>query len=70
MRYATLAARIAERGIKKSAIASAVGITPRTLYNKIQGHGEFTWREVNVIRTRFFPDISLDTLFATTDRTA
>ena len=33
--YPTLAGKIAERGVKKSSIASTIGITPRALTNKL-----------------------------------
>ena len=58
MRYPTLNAEIARRGIKKSTIASCLGISARSLYNKLNGTAPFTWDEVCSITSRFFPDMS------------
>jgi hypothetical protein len=61
--YPILASEISRRGIKKRAIASAIGTSDRTLYSKLRGETAFTWPEVVVIRGTFFPDISADELF-------
>ncbi len=63
--YPVLAAEIAKRGIKKKTIADALGICNRSLNNKLSGRVSFTWEEVKQIRSRFFPDMSPDELFAT-----
>lgn len=62
--YPNLVAEVARRGIKKSAIADAIGISDRTLRNKMSGDAPFTWPEVCTIRDRFFPDMEKDILFA------
>lgn len=62
--FPNLAGEIAKRGIKKCAIASALGISSRTLYCKMSGDTPFTWPETCVIRDTFFPDMSKDELFA------
>ncbi len=64
--YPALAAEIARRGIKKKAIADALGICNRSLNNKLSGRVSFTWDEVKKIRGQFFPDMSPDELFDTT----
>lgn len=61
--YPNLAAEIAKRGIKKSAIASALGISGKALYNKMAGIAPFTWPETCTIQHTFFPDIDKDALF-------
>ncbi|MEG0754395.1 MAG: hypothetical protein RR461_11215 [Angelakisella sp.] len=63
--YPKLEGKIAERGVRKCAIASSIGITPRALSNKLIGKSEFTWSQVKTIQSRFFPDISKDDLFDT-----
>lgn len=63
MRYNYLEGKIAERGIKKTDIAKAIGIVPRTLSNKLNGTVAFSWNEVIVIRDEFFPEESLEALF-------
>lgn len=62
--YPTLIGEIAKRGIKKNAIARQLGISERTLYNKLYGIAEFTWPEVLSINSCFFPDYDLASLFA------
>lgn len=62
--YPTLAGEIAKRGIKKKAIAQAIGVSGRALNNKMRGESAFTWPEVKVIRNSFFPDFTVDDLFA------
>lgn len=61
--YPVLVGEIAKRGIKKRAIANAIGTSDRTLYSKLRGETAFTWPEVVVIRGTFFPDVSADELF-------
>lgn len=61
--YPTLSREISARGIKLRAIASSINVSERTLYNKIRGIRPFTWDEVKVIQSRFFPDVSVDDLF-------
>lgn len=62
--YPTLIGEIAKRGIKKSAIAKHLGISERTLYNKLYGIAPFNWEEVLAINTHFFPDFDPTSLFA------
>lgn len=69
--YPALAAEIARRGIKKKAIADALGICNRSLNNKLAGRVSFTWDEVKRIRSQFFPDMTADKLFESVkDKTA
>lgn len=66
MRYSCLEMKIAEKGIKKKAIAVLIGIAPRTLSEKLSGRSSFTWDEVLKIRNEYFPEMSLESLFAET----
>ncbi|WP_294500345.1 hypothetical protein [uncultured Gemmiger sp.] len=63
MGYSVLIRKIAERGIKKSAIAQAAGMSPRALNRKLSGKSPFTWPEALIIQHAFFPDIAKDELF-------
>lgn len=67
--YPTLIGEIAKRGIKKTAIASHLGISGRCLYNKLCGVSSFTWEEICSMTDCFFPDMSLkkEVLFAKSD---
>ena len=62
--YPILAGEIAKRGIKKISIATAIGVTGRSFNNKMRGVTPFTWPEVSIIRNTFFPDFTVDDLFA------
>ena len=64
VRYPALVAEMARRGISKKMISQVLGVSERTLYNKLNGATPFTWEEVSAIRKHFFPDISSDELFA------
>lgn len=66
--YPVLAGEIAKRGIKKATIAKQLGISNRTLYNKLYGLADFTWTEVLEIRSCFFPDIDPQLLFSRVDQ--
>lgn len=67
--YPMLIGEIAKRGIKKTAIASRLGISERCLYNKLCGVSSFTWEEICSMTDCFFPDMSSkkDVLFAKSD---
>lgn len=66
--YPMLVGEIAKRGIKKSSIAKHIGISDRTLYNKMSGAVSFTWDEVVAINACFFPDLDKNALFARADQ--
>ena len=63
MKYSILISEIAKRGIKKNEIAKTLGISYRSLYNKLYGVTPFSWQEVCLIKDVFFPDLSKDELF-------
>lgn len=62
VKYDVMAKEILKRGIRKTAIAKAIGASSKTLNNKLSGKSNFTWNEVCIIQTDFFPDISKDDL--------
>lgn len=64
--YPVLAGKIAERGIKKSAIAKRLNITQKSFRNKMIGDAPFTWPEVSTLQKVFFPDIDKETLMRRT----
>lgn len=61
-KFPTLENAIFSRGIKKKVIADTLGITPKTLSNKLSGKCEFTWEEVLKLKTNFFPDVDTEQL--------
>lgn len=67
MVYPVLETKIFQRGIKQKAIAKALGISTRSLYNKLKGLVPFTWPEVCILQRDFFPDVSKEHLFDKTN---
>ena len=63
MRFTTLRAEMARKGLKGTDIAKALQISKKSAYNKINGITEFTLKETITIRDKFFPDMTIDFLF-------
>lgn len=63
MIYPILETKMFQRGIKQKAVARALGISTRSLYNKLKGIVPFTWPEVCILQKDFFPDVSKECLF-------
>lgn len=61
--YPNLEEEIKKRGIKRTAIASALGISRPALQHKLQGKVPFSFPQAQGLRDRFFPDLNLDYLF-------
>ncbi len=61
--YPKLAAELKNRGIKLKDVEALLGISAKSLYNKLRGATPFTWDEVSRIRNTWFVDISSDELF-------
>ena len=61
--YQELVGAMAKRGVRRNAMAAAVGISTRTLYAKLKGETDFTLSEANAIHTIFFSDMNKDELF-------
>ena len=62
--FPILTGEIAKRGIKKKAIAQSIGVCDKALNNKLTGKSPFTYSEARTINRQFFPDMSIDELFA------
>lgn len=63
IKYPVLTGEIARRGMIRSRMAKAIGVSPRSFYNKMTGKAPFTWEEVCTIQSQFFPDITKEELF-------
>ena len=61
--YQYLVYRMKVKGISNEMIYTALGVTEKTLWNKIQGITPFTWEEVKKIKQDFFPEESIEELF-------
>jgi plasmid maintenance system antidote protein VapI len=63
--YPNLRAEMARYGIKTKDIAEALGISPKSVNNKMTGrHKGFRLDEAFKIKDTFFPGISIEDLFA------
>ena len=54
------------RGITQKSCAELLGISEKTLYNKLSGNSEFTYSEVKRLRA-FLPEYNIDYLLAELD---
>lgn len=57
---------VVRRNVSKKVIATTLGITERTLRNKLSGKSPLTWPEADRIQKKFFPDKEKDYLFSRT----
>ena len=62
--YPYLNEMIKKRGIKKAAIAQALGCSCSCLCRKLGGKSPLLWKDACVIQKQFFPDQSKERLFA------
>lgn len=58
-----LEAEIARRGLAKQKVADCIGISKRTLYDKLTGKTTFTINEASKLQKELFPECEMDYLF-------
>ena len=63
-KYPVLVGEIAKRGVKKATLAKTIGVSDRTLRNKLAGETAFSLPEAATIRNTFFPDMEMEYLFS------
>lgn len=68
--YRELLGEMAKKGVSRRQLAESIGMSEKTLFNKLNGRTDFTWNEVNKIRNVINPAITLEELFKTTGRTS
>lgn len=61
--YRVLRAEMVKANISIKELAFKVGITERSMRNKINGRTEFLWSEILKIRKIVSPDMPLEALF-------
>ncbi len=61
--YQNLKNKIIKSNIKISKLSIRIGVTEKTLRNKLNGITEFTWPEVLRIRDMIAPQASFEELF-------
>ena len=64
MSYRNLKAEMARGGITQATVARHLGMTPTNFNLKVNEKVPFTIEEARDVRDRFFPDATLDYLFA------
>lgn len=62
-----LEAEITRKKLSREEIASGIGISTRSLYDKLKGKSQFSVEEAFNLRRLFFPDKEMDYLFEQTD---
>ncbi|SEA14964.1 DNA-binding transcriptional regulator, XRE-family HTH domain [Eubacterium aggregans] len=61
--YRVLIGKMAEHGVKQKDLAEELGVSEKTIYNKIQGKTSFSWDEANKVRNSIEPGFPLEELF-------
>ncbi len=61
--YQYLINEMMKSNIKISKLAIRIGVTEKTLRNKLNGKTEFSWPEVLQIRNIVAPEVTLEELF-------
>lgn len=62
--YPNLNAEIARHGIKTKDIVKVLGISEKSVRNKLNGKTQFTIPEALKIRNKLFPKMTVDLLFS------
>lgn len=62
--YQNLQCEMVRNSVSNKEISEALGITERTLRNKMHGLTSFYWEEACTIQQCFFPQLTKDYLFA------
>jgi len=65
--YRELLGEMVKKGVSKKVLAEKIGVTEKTLFNKLNGKTDFTWSEVKTIRKIVSPEIPLEELFKSTN---
>ena len=68
--YSVLRVAIRKAGITIKKLASDIGISEKTLRNKLDGVTDFTFTEAQAIRNIVSPNSKIEDLFATDEETA
>lgn len=63
--YSFLRGEMIRSGISIVSLAEAIGISEKSMRNKIKGDTDFTWPEAMAIRRIVNPDMTMEELFKT-----
>ena len=64
---ANLSHELRRKNITQNVVARMIGVSDKTLTNKLNGTTEFTINEAVTIRNNLLPEFTMDYLFATDD---
>lgn len=70
MEYGNLKAEMGRKDITIEEISKLLGIHRNSVANKVNGRSRFTVDEAKVVKEVFFPNLSIDYLFATDEKGA
>lgn len=59
--------RMKQENISRADIQNLLGVSEKTVRNKLSGETDFTWGEVRKIRNKFFPKDDFNKLFEQTE---
>jgi len=62
-----LRAEMVRSDVKPKDIASLLQVRDATIYDKLNGHYEFSFSEALKIKRRYFPNLDLEYLFANSE---
>ncbi|PRR77648.1 hypothetical protein CLLI_22120 [Clostridium liquoris] len=65
--YRELLGEIVKKGLNRKKLAEKIGVSEKTLRNKLNGKTDFTWSEVKKIRDIVAPEYTLEKLFEKSD---
>lgn len=63
--YSFLRGEMFKSGISILSLSKKIGISEKTLRNKLKGDTDFTWPEAKAIRRIVSPEMSMEELFRT-----
>lgn len=52
-----------EKGLSETSAAKAIGISPKSMNNKIRRRTQFVLKEMKRIQANWFPDMTLEEIF-------
>ena len=56
-----------QENVSRADIQNLLGVSEKTVRNKLSGETDFTWGEVREIRNKFFPKDDFNKLFEQTE---
>lgn len=59
--------RMKQENVSRADIQNLLGVSEKTVRNKLSGETDFTWGEVRKIRNKFFPKDDFNKLFEQTE---